>query len=94
MQTDVEEQMVKPQYQTFVDDLEYGHIDENRLSEYLYLHVLSSNDCKFLAEHRVTIPMIVCGRLTQDHPNKQIKEMVIRWNEEIGHRVIFPEYIY
>ena len=77
-------------YSEFIERLEYGHVDCEELCEFLYTNIIPKDDRLFMAERGIDVSMILNGRLN-DEQMQGIKPMVQRWNEIVGHRVIFTE---
>lgn len=82
-------------FEEFVHDLKKGYVEENHLCDFLYENVVPCDHRIFLAKHKVTISMILNGRLIVEGPDRHPIEEIVRlikcWNKTVGYEVIFTD---
>jgi len=82
-------------FSRFIEELEAGYIEEDRLCDFLYENVIPSDHRIFLAKHKISISMILNGRLIEAGPDRHPIEEIVRlikcWNKTVGATVIFTD---
>ena len=77
----------------FQELYEQGLVNEPDLIKYINENATSMDDRVFMFNNEIDIADILNGRIKPYKPIPEIKEMVRRWNKDIGFRVIFEELL-
>jgi len=79
--------------QDFIDEMEAEGISEERLIRHI-TNAVTVEDNGFMFNNKFNIADILNGRIDESKvPMLEVRDMVKRWNKELGVNVIFEEFV-
>ena len=78
----------------FQERLEQGYYEEYELIQFIHNFGATPDDDIFMNHFKFDIADILNGRLNENVlPMFEIQNMIDRWNDKIGFKVIFAQYV-